>query len=331
MKTTCLINNHNYQRHVGEAVESTLAQTLPFEKIVVVDDGSTDGSVEYLQNKFGGHPRVAIIDKKHGGQLSCFNRGIQEVTTELVFFLDADDRYRPNYVETVVGEYSCRPDVDFLSVCSQAFGKLNCEAVKTGRTRDLGISVVGALLGNEWVGEKTSCLSMRTSIARNVLPYPYENEWITRADDVLVFGSSVVGAYKRHLNRDLVEYRVHEHNHFANHRFRDADKLRRSLAINRLCGWFSRKMDYELSLLSNCLHREFRTRQHPTFKEWLAFQKLSISNSRSLTTACKNLAAISLHYAKQQFRPPDQAGDRTLAENERLPFPVMKKPMEDAA
>ncbi len=149
--------------------------------------------------------------------------------------------------------------LDFLSVSSLAFGALGkYQGQKKGRTRDLGISVVGAILGNQWVGEKTSCLSMRTSVARKVLPYPHESEWITRADDVLVFGSSAVGAYKRHLDQTLVDYRVHEHNHFTNHSYRAADKLKRSLAINRLNSWFARKMGYEISLLPKCLHREFR-------------------------------------------------------------------------
>jgi hypothetical protein len=95
LKTTCLINNYNYQRYVGEAVESALCQTLPVEKVVVVDDGSDDDSIRYLRRTFGSDRRVAIIEKEHGGQLSCFNRGIREVNTELVFFLDADDRYQP--------------------------------------------------------------------------------------------------------------------------------------------------------------------------------------------------------------------------------------------
>lgn len=331
MNTTCLINNYNYRQHVGEAVESTLAQSVPFEKIVVVDDGSTDGSVDYLNKRFGNHPRISIIRKDHGGQLSCFNRGIQEVSSDLVFFLDADDRYCPNYVETALAEYR-RPEVEFLSVSSQAFGALeHYKTPRRNRTRDLGISVVGSLLGNHWVGEKTSCLSMRTSVARIVLPFPHEHEWVTRADDVLVFGSSAVGAYKRHLDQKLIEYRIHDLNHFANNQFRDADKLRRSLAINRLCNWFAKRMGYELSSLPKCIHREFRTRQKPTFKEWRAYQKLSLGASSSLMTVAKNMAAVSLHYVKQRFRSVPDNQPPVLSENATLPFSARETSIADAA
>ena len=333
MKTTCLINSWNYRRHVGEAIESALSQTVPFDKIVVVDDGSTDGSVEYLQSNFDSNPKVVVIPKPHGGQLSCFNRGIAEVRTELVCFLDADDRYRPNYLESVIREYEQRPNVDFLSVSSVAFGaNENCNSVRASCTRDRGFSVSGALLGSHWVGERTSCLSMRTSVARKVLPYPYESEWITRADDVLVFGASVVGAYKRHLNQGLVEYRVHEHNHFANQQFGDVVKFRRSVAINRLCGWFAEKMGYEISLLPDTLHREFRTCQKPTIREWWSYQKLSFSVSRSWAAVFRNMVTFSLHYANQRLTSANQDISPIEVETEGVP-PLFQvdEPIAEAA
>src|SRR5436190_10302389 len=45
LKTSCLINNYNYAHFVGDAIESALAQTIAFDEIIVVDDGSTDESV----------------------------------------------------------------------------------------------------------------------------------------------------------------------------------------------------------------------------------------------------------------------------------------------
>jgi glycosyltransferase involved in cell wall biosynthesis len=331
MKTTCLINSHNYQEYIGEAVESALGQTCPFDKIVVVDDGSTDGSPEYLLDSFGDNPRVVIILNSHGGQLSCFNRGIEEVSTELVFFLDADDRYRSDYVETAVNGYFRRPDVDFLSVSSRDFGNLGGTRERESRTRDLGVSVIGALLGNHWVGGKTSCLSMRTSLVHKVLPYPHESEWIIRADDVLVFGSSAVGAYKRHLREVLVDYRVHKNNHCTNNTFHATAKLNRSLAINRLCNWFANKMGYDLNRLPKNLHREFRTCQYPTFKEWLACQMLSVGTRLPILTICKHVASTSLYFTQQKFLSlsEDRLGDSQEAD--AVPVQVAAKRMADAA
>ena len=99
MLTTCLINNCNYRPYVAEAVESALGQTQPFDQILVIDDGSTDGSRQLLAEQFDSVARVQIIRKQNGGQLSAFNHAIPHVTGDLVFFLDADDRYRSTYLE----------------------------------------------------------------------------------------------------------------------------------------------------------------------------------------------------------------------------------------
>lgn len=52
MKTTCLVNSFNYSNFVVEAVESVLKQSVSFDEIIVVDDGSTDNSVQVLKENF---------------------------------------------------------------------------------------------------------------------------------------------------------------------------------------------------------------------------------------------------------------------------------------
>jgi glycosyltransferase involved in cell wall biosynthesis len=78
--TTCLLTNYNYGQFVGESVEGALRQTTPFDEIIIVDDGSTDGSADLLKHRYGGNPRIQIINKHHGGQLSCFNEGASRCT-----------------------------------------------------------------------------------------------------------------------------------------------------------------------------------------------------------------------------------------------------------
>src|SRR5436305_907491 len=95
LKTSCLINNYNYAHFVGDAVDSALAQTVAFDEIIVVDDGSTDGSMELLTRRYGREDRVRVIRKPNGGQLSSFNEGFLGSSGDLLFFLDADDVYQP--------------------------------------------------------------------------------------------------------------------------------------------------------------------------------------------------------------------------------------------
>ena len=83
MKTTCLINSFNYVRYLPEAIDSALKQTQPFDEVIVVDDGSTDGSRELLFSRYALLPQVQIVAKANGGQLSCFNAGFRRATGTL--------------------------------------------------------------------------------------------------------------------------------------------------------------------------------------------------------------------------------------------------------
>jgi glycosyltransferase involved in cell wall biosynthesis len=49
MITTCIIDNYNYARYLLEAIESALSQSVPFDEIIIVDDGSSDCSIEIIE------------------------------------------------------------------------------------------------------------------------------------------------------------------------------------------------------------------------------------------------------------------------------------------
>jgi glycosyltransferase involved in cell wall biosynthesis len=83
-----VVINFNYGAFLSQAIESALAQSYPHKDIVVVDDGSTDNSVEVL-NAY--RERVRIIEKPHGGHVSAVNAGLAGNEGDLVVLLDADD------------------------------------------------------------------------------------------------------------------------------------------------------------------------------------------------------------------------------------------------
>ena len=94
-----LINNYNYERFVGDAIESALAQSWARCEIVVVDDGSTDNSRDVI-SRFGA--RIQTIFQANGGQASAFNTGFKHSRGDIICFLDSDDVFLPNKVEEVV-------------------------------------------------------------------------------------------------------------------------------------------------------------------------------------------------------------------------------------
>lgn len=101
-----VVINHNYDVYVRDAVMSLLSQETPFSEVLVVDDGSTDGSAAVLEALPAG---VTVLRKENGGQLSAALAALPELTAEYVYFLDADDRASPQLVTRVSAELSARP------------------------------------------------------------------------------------------------------------------------------------------------------------------------------------------------------------------------------
>ncbi|QDT05696.1 Chondroitin synthase [Rubripirellula lacrimiformis] len=300
MRTSCLINNYNYADFLCEAVQSALEQETPFTEVIVVDDGSTDDSLSRLDKRFRNESRLQVIAKDQEGQLSCLQTAMEIASGDVVYFLDSDDRHRPDLNTKVQSVYEQQPSIDCISVGYESFGDCAGGRQRIKVTRDQGISAVGAVMQRRWVGAPTSCLSMRSSLVRKILPYPRESEWKTRADDVLVFGSSIVGSHKFHLEEPLVEYRRHGANHFAGRSWSAAEKMRYSLEVNRMTGWYVEKMGYELSTFPRLASREFRTIEKPTVKEWLQYLRMASHPSLTLGLRMGNLLSVTKHYVRER-------------------------------
>ncbi len=101
-----LMSNYNYEAFIGGAIESALGQTYTNCEVIVVDDGSTDGSQEII-NCFG-HWIIPVF-KKNGGQGSTFNAGFARARGEIICFLDSDDQFLPTKVERVVRALEMAP------------------------------------------------------------------------------------------------------------------------------------------------------------------------------------------------------------------------------
>jgi glycosyltransferase involved in cell wall biosynthesis len=89
----------NKEREVSRAIRSVLAQTFHSYEIIVVNDGSTDNGPAILRAI--NDPRIHIIDQKNAGVSAARNRGINEGKADLIAFLDADDEWLPNFLETI--------------------------------------------------------------------------------------------------------------------------------------------------------------------------------------------------------------------------------------
>ncbi|NEA24867.1 glycosyltransferase [Actinomadura bangladeshensis] len=106
----------NCRDTVSEALDSVFAQTMPAERIetIVVDDGSTDGSAELLDDLARAHDRLTVLHQPNsGGAGAPRNRGLERASGKYVFFLDADDRLGPEALERMVAMAE-RNDTDIV-------------------------------------------------------------------------------------------------------------------------------------------------------------------------------------------------------------------------
>jgi glycosyltransferase involved in cell wall biosynthesis len=102
MKASIVINNYNYAHFLNQAIESALAQTHGNTEVIVIDDGSTDHSAEII-GSYG--DRIVAVFKSNGGQSSCYYRGYEVASGDVVLFLDADDYLHPHCISEVVNHW----------------------------------------------------------------------------------------------------------------------------------------------------------------------------------------------------------------------------------
>jgi glycosyltransferase involved in cell wall biosynthesis len=90
-----VIPAHNAEKYLGAAIESVRAQTLAPHEIIVVDDGSTDGTARIAQS----FADVKTIFQENSGAAAARNNGAQNARGEFLAFLDADDLWTPQKLE----------------------------------------------------------------------------------------------------------------------------------------------------------------------------------------------------------------------------------------
>lgn len=299
MKVTIAINNYNYADFIIDCVDSALQQTYKNLEIIVVDDGSTDNSLNLLKLKYQDISAIKIISKSNGGQLSAFNEAAVHMTGDVICFLDADDTYQNTYVSEIANIYKENNDIDFVFCAVERFFINGDKQVirKYGSNKKLGFSVLSSLYAKEWVGTVTSAVSMRTELCNKILPVPYEGDWTTRADDCLTWGSSIFGANKFYCATPLVLYRVHNNNRFYKKKFSNDYMYKRELSINKLFSFFSNKAGVDFNSI-NLVNLEYRSRNTKDIKIWLLYFKIIWRSELGLTQKGEKILRLLLDRMK---------------------------------
>jgi hypothetical protein len=95
-RITVVVPLYNHERYIEQTLQSVLSQTMPAHEIIVIDDGSTDGSAARVDRLRERHPQIALWSRENGGAHSAINAGIERATGDLVAILNSDDIYHPD-------------------------------------------------------------------------------------------------------------------------------------------------------------------------------------------------------------------------------------------
>lgn len=297
-----VVTCYNYRDFVVEAVDSALAQTRPPKQVVVVDDGSQDGSQDLLRERYGEDPRVTLLLCENGGQLVAFQRGLAAVDADVVCFLDADDRWEPAHLEKIGAVYDSRRDVDFVFNDIVLFGNESRTIAYAERAVDLGYTAVATYEFVHWYGAPTSAISLRRAMAERCLDLPPKTAqiWRLSADNCLVYGASVLLGRKYYLPTGTVGYRIHGKNGWWSNRGPLETYLNR-MRSRGLIAEYARMAGMGPECIELAKY-EFKTKPDPTWDEIKRYARLSLRRGGGPLKRWERALSILSHRFRKRKR-----------------------------
>jgi hypothetical protein len=228
-----VINNHDYGRFLGDAIESARAQTHDEVRVIVVDDGSTDDSREVIRR----HEDAidAVVLKENGGQASALNAGMERSEGDAVIFLDADDVLHPRAAALAAAAFAgderlakVQYRMDTIDAAGRSTGVPKPAAHLPLPGGDLRAAELAYPYDLVWMA--TSGNAFRAAALRRILPIP-ERDYRIGADWYLVHLMTLLGPVAS-LEEVGASYRLHGANRDEPQAPRlDLAQLRQSIAL----------------------------------------------------------------------------------------------------
>lgn len=124
IKVSVIIPVYNTAEYVGESINSITCQTLKEIEIIVIDDGSTDNSLQIIKELESSDSRIRVISRENKGLSESRNEGIREARGNYIYFMDSDDLLLPDTLQTCFEK--CMADsLDLVFFDAEIFGDLN--------------------------------------------------------------------------------------------------------------------------------------------------------------------------------------------------------------
>lgn len=122
---TILVPAYNVRQYIHATIQSVLSQAFSDFEILVIDDGSTDGTFELLQEI--NDPRLRLISQENRGVSCTRNRGIREARGKYIAFLDGDDQWLPCHLQIAADCFSALPEIKWYAAPFEYVPEISAE------------------------------------------------------------------------------------------------------------------------------------------------------------------------------------------------------------
>lgn len=135
MTVSVVLPSYNHARYVEQALTSVLAQTCAPDEILLVDDGSADGTAD-IAERFA--PRVTVVRREHAGIAPTYNACVELARNPWLAFVETDDALEPDYLEAALGFAAGHPEVAWVSTARRVIDTAGMPTGEIQRKRSPG-------------------------------------------------------------------------------------------------------------------------------------------------------------------------------------------------
>ena len=191
----------NRRKYLGEAIDSVINQSIDDWELLIIDDGSTDDTEEFLRGAYL-DSRIRYFKQENQGQSVARNKGIANSCGTFICFLDSDNRWYPNKLERQLEEFQNHPNVAMVygdsKIINAAGEIISCKNISRYSGR-----VTAKLLADNFISMNTTMT--RSQVLKDIGGFNTNNHW---DEDYDLWLSISIGSKFLYVPDYFGEYRI---------------------------------------------------------------------------------------------------------------------------